>query len=59
MRLTVLSFHLTLALALAAVGGCGIKPGKLAPPPSAQQDTFPRVYPDPATDPKPERPPQQ
>ena len=58
MRLTVLSFYLTLAVALAAVGGCGVKPGKLTPPPSAQKDTFPKVYPDPATDPKPESQPQ-
>ena len=58
MKLTVLSFHLTLALALVAVGGCGIKPNKVSPPPSVQKDTFPKTYPDPATDPKPESPQQ-
>lgn len=58
MKLTVLSFslpfHLTLALALVAVGGCGIKPNKVSPPPSVTKDTFPQTYPDPATDPKPQ-----
>jgi len=53
MRLTVLSFCLVSGLAL-AVGGCGIKPAKVSPPPGVQKDTFPKVYPDPATDPKPE-----
>ncbi len=49
MRLIVLSFCLTLALA--TVGGCGIKPNKIDPPPSAKQDSFPKTYP--ATDPQP------
>jgi hypothetical protein len=58
MKLTVLSFHLSLALALAltvvVLGGCGIKPAKVSPPPSVVKDTFPQTYPDPATDPKPQ-----
>ena len=53
MRLTVLSF-VSLALALAVVSGCGIKPGKLAPPPGVSKDTYPKTYPDPSTDPKPQ-----
>ena len=53
MRLTVLSF-LSLVLALTAVSGCGIKPGKLAPPPGVSKDTYPKTYPDPSTDPKPQ-----
>jgi hypothetical protein len=60
MRLTDRSFCLVLALALAAaVGGCGIKPSKLSPPPGVQKDSFPKTYPDPATDPKPEKTQQQ
>ena len=63
MRLTVPSFplaftHLLLALALVSVSGCGIKPGKVSPPPGVSKDTFPRTYPDPSTDPKPVQPPQ-
>jgi len=58
MKLTVpsfpLAFHLSLALALVAVGGCGIKPGKVSPPPGVSKDTFPKTYPDPSTDPKPQ-----
>jgi hypothetical protein len=54
MKLTALSFHLSLALALAAVGGCGIKPGKLSPPPGVAKDAYPKTYPDPSTDPKPQ-----
>jgi len=41
------------ALCLLALGGCGKKPGHVEPPPSVVTDHFPRVYPDPATDPKP------
>lgn len=51
MRLTVLSF--CLVLALAAAGGCGIKPKNVDPPAGTEKDTFPRTYPDPATDPHP------
>ena len=54
MRLTVLSFYMALAFVMVTVGGCGIKPNKVSPPPSVQTDAFPKVYPDPATDPQPE-----
>jgi len=53
-RSFTLPLHLTLALALLTVGGCGIKPSKLSPPPPATKDSFPQTYPDPATDPKPQ-----
>lgn len=63
MKLTVLSFslpfHLTLALALLTVDGCGIKPNKVSPPPSVTKDTFPQIYPDSGTDPKPQPAPIQ
>jgi hypothetical protein len=36
-----------------ALAGCGKKPGSVDPPPEVTNDTFPQVYPDPATDPKP------
>lgn len=36
------------------VYGCGIKPDDLSPPESAQESPFPKTYPDPTTDPKPE-----
>jgi len=51
MRLTVLSLSL---LALVTVSGCGIKPGKVSPPPGVSKDTYPQTYPDPSTDPKPQ-----
>jgi hypothetical protein len=51
MRLTVLSF--CLVLALAAVSGCGIKPKNVDAPGGTEKDTFPRTYPNPATDPQP------
>jgi hypothetical protein len=35
------------------LGACGKKPGSIDPPPDVTDDHFPRVYPDPATDPKP------
>jgi predicted small lipoprotein YifL len=44
---------LVLAMPLAA---CGKKAGELDPPPGAENLTFPRTYPDPSTDPKPEAP---
>jgi hypothetical protein len=51
MRLTVLTFFLLLTLTMA--GGCGIKPGNVDAPPGTQKDSFPKTYPDPATDPHP------
>ena len=36
---------------LFALGGCGVKPNKMEPPASVQNDTFPNVYPDTTTDP--------
>ena len=46
---------LGLALSLAA---CGKKPGHVDPPLGVDDDQFPKIYPDPATDPKPEPPPK-
>lgn len=54
MRLTVLFLC---ALAALALPGCGIKPQKVDPPPSVKADKFPHTYPNPATDPQPERKP--
>ncbi len=34
------------------LAGCGVKPSTLSPPPGAENETFPRTYPDPATDPQ-------
>ncbi|MBU6475320.1 MAG: hypothetical protein KGQ70_05090 [Alphaproteobacteria bacterium] len=51
--MTNLTFCLALTGALSLLGGCGIKPSRLSPPPGAQKSDYPRVYPDPATDPKP------
>lgn len=50
-RFTALSLCLILILA-----GCGIKPGDVSPPAGTDKDAFPRVYPDPATDPRQESP---
>jgi len=49
-RLTGVAALLLLVLPL---GACGKKPDQVDPPPGAEQSTFPRTYPDPATDPKP------
>lgn len=32
--------------------GCGVKPDRLSPPAGTEDSTFPRTYPDPATDPE-------
>ncbi len=58
MRLTDLTFCLALAGAVAALGGCGIKPTHLGAPKGADQNAYPHVYPDPATDPQPQKPQQ-
>jgi len=50
MKLTIPCLCLCLALGLLA--GCGVKPSHVDPPQGAEADHFPRVYPDPATDPK-------
>lgn len=50
MRLIVLTIGLSLTLA-----ACGIKPNQVSAPPELKKDTFPKTYPDPATDPKPEK----
>jgi predicted small lipoprotein YifL len=42
-----------LALLCLTLAGCGKKPGHVDPPIDVTEDHFPRVYPDPATDPKP------
>jgi len=47
-KLTVLLAGLGLVLTL---GACGKRAGKIDPPPGTVDDTFPRVYPDPKTDP--------
>ena len=44
----LLSFVILLA-------GCGIKPGSVSAPKDLEKDYFPRTYPDPATDPDPQR----
>ena len=49
LMLACLAFGLMLA-------ACGKKPGMVDPPPDVENDTFPHVYPDPSTDPKPESP---
>ncbi len=38
---------------LASVAACGKKPSTVDPPLGVEDDQYPRVYPDPATDPKP------
>ncbi len=53
MRLTVLPFFL--AFAMLAATGCGVKPNKVDAPAGVEKDTFPRTYPNPATDPAPKR----
>ena len=45
-------FALGMLLA-AGLFACGKKPSQLDPPSGVENDTFPYVYPDPATDPKP------
>lgn len=42
---------LVLALCFGLLGACGKRPSQVDPPPGGQ--TQPRVYPDPATDPRP------
>lgn len=51
MRKTVLPLFLATAL----LCGCGVKPSVVEPPQGAEQDHFPRTYPDPANDPDPHR----
>jgi hypothetical protein len=45
-------FFCVIALGL-VLSACGKKPSSVDPPPDVTEDHFPRVYPDPATDPKP------
>ncbi len=46
-----------LALALSGIlSACGKKPSEVDPPPGVTNDTFPKTYPDPSTDPKPTLP---
>lgn len=52
MRLIVLTF----CAGMLALCGCGIKPSTMEAPASVKVDTFPRTYPDPSTDPQPQRP---
>ena len=42
-----------MATILLPLGGCGIRPSELDPPPGREDVVFPRSYPDPATDPPP------
>ena len=44
---------LALLLMILPLSACGKKPNQLDPPPGAQDNAFPKIYPDPATDPKP------
>jgi hypothetical protein len=46
---------LSAGIAAILLSGCGIKPGDVSAPPHVKNDTFPRTYPDPSTDPAPER----
>lgn len=41
-------------LMAAGLSACGKRATRLDPPDASVPDEFPRVYPDPATDPKPE-----
>ena len=50
MRITIIS----LCLAMALLSACGIKPSRVDPPPGTGKDQFPRTYPDPSTDPRPD-----
>jgi hypothetical protein len=43
---------MALLLPFLSLCACGKKPNQLDPPPGAEDSTFPRTYPDPATDPK-------
>jgi len=51
--LRLISACLVILLALLPLAGCGKKPNQVDPPPGVENDTFPRPYPDPSTDPKP------
>ena len=46
-----------LMLAVFLVASCGVRPSQLEPPEGSDKKAYPRVYPNPATDPKPEPPP--
>ncbi|HYD19084.1 MAG TPA: hypothetical protein VEF76_11455 [Patescibacteria group bacterium] len=48
---------LILPLLAFLLSGCGVKPNAVDPPESLEggKDNFPRTYPDPSTDPAPER----
>jgi hypothetical protein len=48
-----LGLVVALFLFLLPLAACGKKPNQVDPPPTVEEDTFPRIYPDPATDPKP------
>lgn len=55
-KMTISIFLLSLVLLLGSgllLTGCGKKPNQVDPPPDVANDTFPRIYPDPSTDPKP------
>ena len=58
MRLTTPSPFMVLCVLalLPLLGGCGIKPAQVDPPPGTSGSAFPRTYPDPATDPPPATP---
>ena len=50
-----ISVNLFLALlVVTALTGCGIKPANVSAPQGEDKDTFPKVYPDPATFQRPE-----
>lgn len=48
-----LSVLVLLLLCLVTVSACGKRPPEVDAPESAKTQTFPRVYPDPSTDPTP------
>jgi len=53
LRPRVLAHGFVLALCLCALVACGKKPPEVDPPVGSQKVVYPRVYPDPHTDPAP------
>jgi PBP1b-binding outer membrane lipoprotein LpoB len=49
-----MKFYTLLLLSAVLLGGCGVKPAAVDAPGDVEEDTFPRTYPDLATDPAPQ-----
>lgn len=49
-----MKFYTLLLLSAVLLGGCGVKPAVVDAPGDVEEDTFPRTYPDLATDPAPQ-----